>query len=375
MPDKHNTTNYLFDARRATPLYPEANRYCRSILPVLAKLMSSDEHLHIIAPQDSQLTGIHPGQKVTIHRFPTPPDSFKTSGFVRKLTRTIKPDIYHSATLLDSIRSKKIRSVATIHRNCPLDIISNRSSFREKLWFRLQIRPHLKRFHTFIAVSTHLARTYSGTAVENRSEIIHYGVDKQFRKLAHEDIDSFREKYKLPEKFLLIIVAQGKTHNLNTVLDAFQSTDFTGSMPLIIAGYGSKAENVTKIINQKKLSARIHQLGAIKEEDMPALYNSAFALLFPNIIKGTGLPVMESMACGTPVICSSLPTLTELTDGAATLVHPTCVQEWKRAISTALVSIKWHEDSCMAALERAKSFSWENSAEQTLRIYRGLWKL
>ena len=370
MPDTSKQRVYLFDARRATPLYPEANRYCRSILPVMAKKLNSYEHLHIVTSADSQLPAINPGQRVTHHCTPESAKSFNSSRLVRRLIKKIEPDVYHSATLYDSVRSGKTHSIATIHQNCPLNRKASQSSILEQIRFQLRIRPHLKRFKTFISISSTLAHTYAGTGVEKRNKVIYYGTDPQFKELPQEDIDTVKEKYGLPKRFLLMIVAEGKTRNLTTILDAMQSTDFTESAPIVVAGYGSRSENVTKLIEQRKLTTRIYQAGPIEDEDMPALYNAAFVLLFPNIIKGTGLPVMESMSCGTPVICSSLPTLVELTRGAATLVHPTCKQEWRRAISTALVSINWHEDSRKAALERAKVFSWENAAEKTLKLYR-----
>lgn len=369
MTDPQTERTYIFDARRATPQYPEANRYCCSLLPELAKLLHVEEKIHIITSTDTVLPEITPLQRVTLHCIHSAPQSYASARIVRKLVKQIKPDIYHSATIYDSV-SAKVNSVATIHQHCPSNRDASQSTMLKRIEYLLRIKPKLNRFNNFISISSTLLSTYAGSKVEKNNIIIPYGIGKQFKELPQEDIDDVKEKYFLPKRFLLMIMAGENTRNLNTVLDAMKSTDFTETPPLVIAGYCSKCDNITKLIEQRELTTRIYQAGPIDDEDMPALYNAAFALLFPNIIKGTGLPVMEAMACGTPVICSSLPVLIEITEGAATLVHPTDKLEWRRAISTALLSIDWPEDSRKAVLERSKSFSWEKAAEETLKIYR-----
>jgi len=370
MTDNRPDKTYIFDARRATPRYPEANRYCCSILPELAELLHKDEELHIIISAGSVLPEINPLQRLKIHCTNALPDSRTGSRFVKKIIKQFPPDLFHSATLYNSVFTKKSRAIATVHENCPLSRKSVRSSFQRKIDFLLRIKPRLNRIDTFITISSTLLSTYADTEVARRAVIIPYGVSPQFKILPQEDIDAVKEKYSLPRRFLLIIMAEGNTSNLTAILDAIQSTDFTETAPLVIAGYGSRNENIKKLIEQRRLTSRIHQIGPIEDQDMPALYNAAFALLFPNITKGTGMPVMESMACGTPVICSSLPALVELTAGSATLVHPTCKLEWRRAINTALVSINWREESRVDVLKRAESFSWKKAAEETLKIYR-----
>ena len=361
--------NYIFDARRATPMNPEANRYCCSLLPVLTKLLHKEEKLHIITSKETVFPEINPLQRITLHCTHASPESRKATRVVKRVIKETNPDIYHSATLHDSV-SAKTPSVATIHQSCPLNKSASQSTLLQRIEFQLKIKPRLKRFDTFISISSNLLSTYAGTKIEKNNVIIPYGVGKQFKELPQEDIDAVKDKYALPKRFLLMIMAGENTRNLTTVLDAMQSTDFTETSPLVIAGYSSKSDFITKLIEQRGLRSRIYQAGLIEDKDMPALYNAAFALLFPNIIKGTGLPVMEAMACGTPVICSSLPVLIEIAAGAATLVHPTDKLEWCRAVSTALLSIDWPEESRKAALERAKSFSWERAAEETLKIYR-----
>jgi glycosyltransferase involved in cell wall biosynthesis len=118
------------------------------------------------------------------------------------------------------------------------------------------------------------------------------------------------------------------------------------------------------------LEERVVDLGYVADEDMPALYSAAEMLAFPSLWEGFGLPVVEAMACGTPVVASNVACLPEIAGGAALLVDPLSVD----AIADAMVRIA--EDSSLReslrarGLARAAHFSWRRAAEETLAIYR-----
>ena len=369
MSENREQTAYLFDARRATPDYPETLRYCSSLLPVMAEQLKEGEHLHIVTSDEEFLAGLDSLIKVTLHCIPVNPNSCRSRALLRRILKKAKPALCHSATILDPFPSR-MRCIATIHQNCPLNKGASQSSFFERMAFRFLVKPRLKRCETFISISRTLLNTYAGTPVPLRNRIIPYGVNAMFKPCTDDEIEEVRQKYSLPARFLLMIMAGQNTRNMAAVLDAMLTTDFTESAPLVIAGYSSRCDTITKMIEQRKLQSRVLQTGPIDDPDMPALYSAAHVLLFPNIVRGTGLPVVEAMACGTPVICASFPVLSEITGGAAALVHPTDKLEWRRAISTALLSINWRDEFRAAALQRAGSLTWERAARDTLSVYR-----
>jgi alpha-1,3-rhamnosyl/mannosyltransferase len=118
------------------------------------------------------------------------------------------------------------------------------------------------------------------------------------------------------------------------------------------------------------LKEAVHFLGPIVEEDLPTLYSGAVAFVFPSEYEGFGLPVLEAMACGTPVACSNTSSLAEVAGDAALLFDPTDVA----AIADALTHLL-HEPSLWAdlrerGLRRTAQFSWERTARDTLAVYR-----
>jgi glycosyltransferase involved in cell wall biosynthesis len=108
--------------------------------------------------------------------------------------------------------------------------------------------------------------------------------------------------------------------------------------------------------------------GLISDEDLPALYAGAELFAFPSVYEGFGLPVLEAMACGTAVVCSSSSSLPEIAQGAAVLLSPTDVDGWSRA----MIDLSANEDQrnkwAHAGLERAKAFTWRRSVEKILAV-------
>jgi len=366
-----NNRIYIFDARKATPEFPEIKRYCDSILPVIASHLKTTESLHIIVSGQNSLPGIIENIRISRHCIRAKPGSLKSAISLRRLLKTINPDICHSADET-TFFPKRYRTLATIHKASPLSLPLNIYTLKQKIIYGIITQFKLKNLAGIIGISECILKTYPQQMLKNRSSIIHYGIAPEFKPQSQEVVDELKKRYNLPHKFMLIIAARSNILNLTTILDAFQSIDFTESSPIVIAGYASCSEKITKQIEHRRLTTRIQQIGEIDEKDMPALYSAAYALLFPDHIKGISLPVLESMACGTPVICSTLPALVEIAGGAATFVHLTDKLEWCRAINTALLSINWHAERSKCVLERAQKFSWEKAAEATLKLYRSL---
>ncbi|MDA3926328.1 MAG: glycosyltransferase family 1 protein [Kiritimatiellae bacterium] len=362
---------YFFDARKAIFRYPDLKRYCDSLLLAMVPMLTKNESLHIIISDSNCLPGIIETGNVSLHNTHAKPGSIKNAFIIRRLQRKFKPDIHHAPNT-NTYRPVKIKSIATIHEACPLSLPLNSTTLQSRLLFRLFSQRTLKCCSKIIGFSDNILKTYPQNTLQNKQTIIRYGISPRFTPQDQDLIDKVKNKYSLPRKFMLIIASDKNIHNLTTILDAIQSTDFTETSPLVIAGYGSSSEQITRQIEQRKLGTRVYQTGEISEDDMPALYSAAYTLLFPNKTKGIGLPIIEAMACGTPVICSTLPSLIEITGGCATLVHPTDKLEWIRAISTALLSINWQDESRAAALKHAQIFSWDKAAKETLDVYRSL---
>jgi glycosyltransferase involved in cell wall biosynthesis len=113
-------------------------------------------------------------------------------------------------------------------------------------------------------------------------------------------------------------------------------------------------------------------LGYFPEKDLPVLYSGALVFVYPSLYEGFGLPPLEAMACGTPVVTSNNSSLPEVTGDAAILVNPLEVNEIADALIRIVSDSSLQEDLRQKGLQRAKLFSWRETAERTLRVYESV---
>lgn len=367
------THTILFDARTATQAYPGLERYIRSLLAAMIPELAADDHLHVVLPPDTDLPCLH-APRVTTHTTGAAPETFKSYWRTFKLARSIKAQIYHAPYILTPVRVPG-KMVLTIHDVIPLSH-PQYSSLRTRLLWRIIGRRAIWHSRKIIGVSEDALKAcdrFFGAHALRRSVVIHHGIDPSFHPQSPETVDELRATYGLPDKFLLYVGSDQPHKNVSTLLNALAAMDPTASVPLVLAGFESAASPLRREVEQLGLGTRVHWLNRIPESQLPALYSAAHAFLFPSLVEGFGLPVLEAMACGTPVICSALGVLKEITGGAAKIVHPTDRQEWKRAIHAALVSIDWHDVYRAKGLARAAHFSWNAAACATLDVYRQLY--
>jgi glycosyltransferase involved in cell wall biosynthesis len=143
-------------------------------------------------------------------------------------------------------------------------------------------------------------------------------------------------------------------------------------LPHVLALAGPMPRNPARIdalISALDLSGAIARPGRIEDEDMPGLFAGAEALLYPTLYEGFGLPVVEAMACGTPVLTSSTSALQEIAGGYAYLVDPLDVDAIARGILLLATDPKVRADFVELGRKRALDFSWDKAAERTLEVY------
>ena len=363
----------LFDARTATRAYPGVNRYIRSLLASLLPELRPNEHLHVVLPPNADMPFLnHPC--VTTHVIDADVTTFKSHWQTFKLERNLKPEVFHAPYILTPLRVPG-KLVLTVHDIIPLSH-PQYSTFLTRLFWKFTGRRAIWHCRKLIGVSDDAIKAcarFFGTRAIRRSVVIHHGIDPIFHPQPPEAIAEIRRTHHLPDKFLLYVGTDRPHKNVTTLLHALALMDPTASIPLVIAGFNSEDSPLRREAEQLKIGDRIYWINELPDEDLPALYSAAHAFLFPSLVEGFGFPVLEAMACGTPVICSALSVLKEITGGAAKIVHPTDTQEWRRAIHAAIVSLDWHDVYREKGLARAAHFSWHTAACATLSIYRQLY--
>ncbi len=181
-----------------------------------------------------------------------------------------------------------------------------------------------------------------------------------------------RQKYRLPEHFILAVGTIEPRKNLVRLLEAYRSLLDRGSTAgLVIAGRkGWRYEGFFERITALRLAERVTLLGPFPDAELPALYSAADVLAFPSLYEGFGLPVLEAMACGTPVVASNTSALPEAAGDAGILVAPHDVAALAGALERVLADPVLAAELRGRGLAQAARFTWRRAAEATLDLYR-----
>jgi glycosyltransferase involved in cell wall biosynthesis len=203
---------------------------------------------------------------------------------------------------------------------------------------------------------------------DNISVIYHAADNTLFHMRNEDEIKAVREKYGLPENFLLYTASSLPHKNHERLLEAFKIIkDRYNAMKLVLTGardYGH--DIISKDINRMGLGNDVIFLGWLPFEDMPAVYCSSRVFIFPSLHEGFGIPVLEAMACGVPVVCSDIEPLNEVADDAALFIDPYDPHDIAEGVSRILRDIELRESLINKGYKRAGEFSWERTALNTL---------
>jgi len=203
--------------------------------------------------------------------------------------------------------------------------------------------------------------------------VINNGIDASFSPANPQEIARVKEKYHLPEKFFLGVARHIPTKNVLRTIRAFeQFAAMYGKDDIHFVHVGSRSDDSQKldaILEKSPVKDRTHLITYVEQSDLPALYSSAFALVFPILNEGFGLPAIEAMACGTPAILSKT-AAPEIVQGEAMLVNVLSEKE----IADAMYALANNPDlrAAVAQKGRAKAatFTWEATGNKLIAIYR-----
>jgi glycosyltransferase involved in cell wall biosynthesis len=180
-----------------------------------------------------------------------------------------------------------------------------------------------------------------------------------------------RQRYDLPDQFLLHVGTIEPRKNLTRLVEALQRLRSEGHrIPLVVVGgKGWLYDAFFQRLEELEVCEDVILPGYVPPADLPAVYTAAKAAVMPSVYEGFGLPLLEAMACGTPVISSNASSLPEIGGDAARYFDPYSVEEAARAIQTVWTDGELRETMRKRGLEQAAGFSWARAAEETLVVY------
>jgi glycosyltransferase involved in cell wall biosynthesis len=210
-----------------------------------------------------------------------------------------------------------------------------------------------------------------------RITVIPLGCDPRFHPIVNSRrVEAVRQRYMLPARYALFVGTREPRKNLGVLLRAFAR--FRAECPrddvklAVAGGPGWGREPFDEMIDALKIRDQVLCIGFVADADLPDLYRGADMFVYPSLYEGFGLPVLEAMACGVPVITSDRSALPEVAGDAALLVDPTQPAALTAAMSTVMSDKVLREELRWKGISRAKDFTWEAVARKTLAVYRSV---
>lgn len=284
-------------------------------------------------------------------------------------------DVFHSPDHVLPFLPIKAKKIVTVH---DLSFYMHPETFPAmKRTYKKLITPgSLRRADRIIADSASTKKDIIDIFAisPDKISVVHIGVGGEFSKIHDSNILSrLKEERKLKNPFILFVGTLEKRKNIEGLIDAYilAVREHKIAHDLVVVGRkGWLYEGIFKKVQREGFAGKIKFIFDARQEELPVLYNLADLFVYPSIYEGFGLPVLEAMACGTPVITSNVSSLPEVAGDAAMLIDPYDTQGLALSIAKVLHDETLKKTLSQKGLERAKQFGWDKCARETLEVYK-----
>jgi glycosyltransferase involved in cell wall biosynthesis len=294
-----------------------------------------------------------------------------------KAVKKEKPDILH-CTANTAPLFCKIPMVITIHDVIYLESINfSGTSYQNfgNLYRRFIVPKVAKKAAMILTVSEYEKKVIVDrlNIDEDKVRVVYNGVNKQLKPITNmAKLSEFRKKYNLPEQFLLHFANTAPKKNTIGVLSAYKlyHAGVSNPLPLVLTDCtGNYIHGLLKKLNAPGLIDNIQILDYVPFSSIPCLYNLATVFIYPSHRESFGMPLIEAMACGVPVITSNTSALPEIAGGAACLVDPKNPHEISDQIQRLLTDERFYKERKDKGFRNAERFSWEKAADKIESVY------
>jgi glycosyltransferase involved in cell wall biosynthesis len=349
--------------------------YIRNLLRHLARIDRDTEYVLLTNEADLGVAR-QLGDNFRAVLEPSPNYSLREQIHVPWVLLRERPDVYHAPhyVLPTGVRA---RSVVTIHDCIHLmfpQYLPNKAAYA---YARATMWSAARRSACILTVSEASKRDilHFFNVPDDKVVVVPNAIDERFwDEPRMEDIQRVRERYQLDTRFILYVGNIKPHKNLVRLIEAFADlrTDpsFDDVKLLIIGDEISKLPALRRAVHRHKLHKHVRFLGYLPDETLAILYRLAAVFVFPSLYEGFGLPPLEAMASGTPVVTSNVSALPEVTGGAAMLADPYDVNSIRDGIRRVLLDPELAGEMRRHGLIRAREFSWERSVAKTLEVYQ-----
>jgi glycosyltransferase involved in cell wall biosynthesis len=284
--------------------------------------------------------------------------------------RRDRPDLLHATAFVSPLLSKRA-AVITVY---DLSFALFPDLFRgpNQTYLRAFTRRSVKRARRVIAISERTRRDAHrlyGVPLD-RIDVARPGVDARFRPLPPDEVEAFRRRRSLPERFFLYLGTLEPRKNLSRLIEACALLEIGDWRLVLVGGKGWMVDELFAKVASLGLKERVIFAGYAPDEDLPCWYNAATVFVYPSLYEGFGMPPLEAMACGTPVVASNAASLPEVVGDAGLTVEPENVPGLAEAMRCAWEDASLRGELSRRGIERAQGFTWEATARATVESYR-----
>lgn len=281
-------------------------------------------------------------------------------------------DVYHALAFVAPL-VLPVPMVVTIY-DLSFMQYPERLSTARRLYLRFFTELTCKRAKKVLAISHSTAQDLTQRLHIPPEKIVvtHPGYDTaQHQPLLENVIAAFRQKKGLPARFWLFVGTLEPRKNLPVLLEAYARLPESARLPLVLAGgKGWDYEPIFAAIERHQLQDWVSLPGFVPAEELALWYNAAEVFIYPSVFEGFGLPVLEAMACGTPVITSNVSSLPEIAAESGLCLPPHNIEAWTEGLQRAATDATWREHARIIGLDAAKKFQWAANAALTIESYR-----
>lgn len=370
------------DGRTVRDDYPGIGRYVHNLLTAMQPQLAGDTLVVLHDPAVKTrynlqtLAGL-PG--VELVPFALSSRALSQQWKLPALLRTLGLDVFHAPYYFTAYRGLPCPLVLTLHDLIPIVYPASMPSALGRLSYAAAVRLAVREARQLIvpSQSTRADLTRSLHVPAERVAVIPEAAAPLFHPASEATVRQTRELHRVPPRYILHVGVNKPHKNLETLLDAYHSyyirTPAENRASLVLVGeHDPRYVSPRRWAAQLGLARSLLALGNVPDEDLRALYTGAACVVFPSLYEGFGLPVLEAMACGAPVVCSSASSLPEVAGDAAILLDPLDTAAWTRIIPRLLDDSALRASLRAQGLARAAQFSWVSAARDTLGVYRAL---
>jgi glycosyltransferase involved in cell wall biosynthesis len=348
--------------------------YIRNLLRHLARLDTRTEYVLLCQRSDLD-TAAQLGPNFRTVLEPSPNYSIREQVHVPWVLRRERPDVFHAPHYVLPPLAR-CPSVVTIHDTIHLTFpqyLPNRMAYA---YARASMWSATRRSDCILTVSEASKRDilHFFNVPPEKVVVVYNAIDERFSQEPRlEDVERVRERFQLQQRFVLYVGNIKPHKNLERLIEAFHALRQRGldDLKLLIIGDQiSSYPSLRRAVHRHKLHKHVRFLGYLADDTLAILYRLASLFVFPSLYEGFGLPPLEAMASGTPVVTSNVSSLPEVTGDAAVLVDPYDVGAIEDGMYRVLTDPALAAEMRRKGLLRARQFSWEQSVAKTWDVYQ-----